>query len=57
MSEHIMFSYQWDSESLVSKIFDYLTKIQSIPIWMDKHGGMTEYLTTRLNDTFCVPIE
>jgi len=49
MSKHIMFSYQWDIELLVSKIYCYLTKVQSIPIWMDKHGGMNECLTTRLN--------
>jgi hypothetical protein len=48
MSKHIMFSYQWNSANLVEKIFDYLTKTQSIPVWMDKHGGMTQYLSARL---------
>ncbi len=48
MCKLIMFSYQWNSANLVEKIFDYLTKAQSIPIWMDKHGGMTQYLSARL---------
>jgi hypothetical protein len=46
--KHIMFSYQWNSANLVEKIFNYLTKAQSIPVWMDKHGGIHEYLSTRL---------
>jgi hypothetical protein len=47
MSKHIMLSYQWNSGDLVDKIFYYLTKVQSIPVWMDKHGGMNECLSTR----------
>ncbi len=56
MSKHIMFSYQWDIELLVSKIFFYLTKVQSIPIWMDTHGGMNECLTTRLK-SICLSLK
>jgi hypothetical protein len=48
MSKHIMISYQWNSGELVEKIFNHLTKTQSIPVWIDKHGGMHEYLSGRL---------
>ncbi|CAF3814671.1 unnamed protein product [Rotaria sordida] len=47
-AQHIMFSYEWKSESLVSKIFFYLTKVQSIPVWMDKYGGINQCLTTSM---------
>jgi hypothetical protein len=45
--KHIMFSYQWNSGDLVTNIYYYLTKAQLIPVWMDKHGGMNECLSTR----------
>ncbi len=48
MSKHIMLSYQRNSTDLVSKIFEYLTKNQSIPVWMDQHGGVKQYLSDRL---------
>ncbi|CAF1239352.1 unnamed protein product [Adineta ricciae] len=47
-AKHIMFSYQWNSSILVAKIYDYLCKTQSIPVWMDTHGGMTEYLSSSM---------
>ncbi|UJR13105.1 hypothetical protein I4U23_000129 [Adineta vaga] len=40
--EHIMLSYQWDNQKLVEQIYDYLSKNQNIPIWMDKQGGMQD---------------
>jgi hypothetical protein len=43
-----MLSYQRNSTSLVSSIFEYLSKHQTIPVWMDKHGGVKEYLSERL---------
>jgi hypothetical protein len=46
--KHIMLSYQWNSGDLVTEIYYYLTKAQSIPVWMDKQGGMNECLSTRL---------
>jgi hypothetical protein len=48
MSKHIMLSYQRKSTNLVSNVFEYLNKNQSIPIWMDQHGGVKEYLSERL---------
>ncbi|CAF1689701.1 unnamed protein product, partial [Adineta ricciae] len=39
--EHIMLSYQWDSQKLVEKVYNYLTQ-HSIPVWMDKNGGMQD---------------
>lgn len=48
MTKHIMLSYQRNSTSLVSSIFEYLSKHQTIPIWMDQHGGVKEYLSERL---------
>ncbi|UJR29810.1 hypothetical protein I4U23_017354 [Adineta vaga] len=48
MTKHIMLSYQRNSSNIVLKVYDYLTKNQSIPIWMDVYGGTIEYLTTSL---------
>jgi hypothetical protein len=48
MSKHIMLSYQRNSRNLVSNIYEYLSKHQSIPVWMDQHGGVKEYLSARL---------
>ena len=48
-SKHIMLSYQRKSEDIVLKIYDYLIQNQSIPVWMDQHGGVKDYLSTRLN--------
>ena len=45
--KHIMLSYQRKSEDIVLKMYDYLKENQSIPIWMDQHGGVTKYLSTR----------
>lgn len=47
-TNHIMLSYQRNSTDLVSKIYDYLTNNQSLPVWMDQHGGVHEYLSERL---------
>lgn len=47
-TSHIMLSYQRNSTELVSKIYDYLTNKQSLPVWMDQHGGVNEYLSERL---------
>lgn len=37
--KHVMFSYQWDIQELVLKIYEYLTS-NGIPVWMDIQGGM-----------------
>lgn len=44
---HIMLSYQWDNQKLVEDIYMYLKEAQSMPIWMDKHGGMKENIFER----------
>ena len=44
---HIMLSYQWDNQKLVEDIYLYLKGAQSMPIWMDKHGGMKENIFER----------
>ncbi len=44
--KHIMFSYGWDIQKIVLEIHHRLTA-QNIPVWMDKEGGMKDYLTTR----------
>ena len=37
--KHVMFSYQWDIQELVSTFYESLTS-RDIPIWMDINGGM-----------------
>lgn len=54
MPEHIMLSYQRNSTDLVSKVFDYLTKNQSTPVWMDQYGGIQEHLSERLEYTYLI---
>lgn len=47
---HIMLSYQWDNQKLVEDIYLYLKEAQSMPVWMDKHGGMKENIFERLSN-------
>jgi hypothetical protein len=44
---HIMLSYQWDNQKLVEDIYKYLENAQTIPVWMDKYGGMQDNVFQR----------
>ena len=44
--KHIMFSYGWDIQKIVLEIHHYLVA-QNVPVWMDREGGMKDYLTNR----------
>ncbi len=44
--KHVMLSYQWDSQSLVTDIYNCL-HAHGIPLWMDTQGGMKGHLSTR----------
>ena len=37
--KHVMFSYQWDIQELVSKLYESLIS-RNVPVWMDINGGM-----------------
>lgn len=41
--KHVMFSYQWDIQELVSTIYEFLIS-KGIPVWMDINGGMKTQL-------------
>ncbi|CAF3917666.1 unnamed protein product [Adineta steineri] len=38
-NKHVMLSYQWDSQSLIEKVYNLLT-LYNIRVWMDVHGGV-----------------
>ncbi|CAF1139555.1 unnamed protein product [Rotaria sordida] len=38
-SKHVMLSYQWNDQKLVSEIYQYLKK-NNLSVWMDIQGGM-----------------
>jgi hypothetical protein len=44
--KHIMFSYGWDIQKIILQIHHCLTE-KNVPVWMDKEGGMKDYLTNR----------
>lgn len=44
--KHIMFSYGWDIQKIILEIHHCVTK-KNVPVWMDKEGGMKDYLTNR----------
>ncbi|CAF1427144.1 unnamed protein product [Rotaria sordida] len=41
---HIMLSYQWDNQKLVTEVYHRLSA-KNIPLWMDIHGGMKGHLS------------
>ena len=45
-AKHVMFSYHWDDQPLVSDVYDYLT-LKGIPVWMDIKEGMKTNLYDR----------
>ena len=38
--KHVMLSYQWDDQKLVTDVFNYLTEQMKLQVWMDIQGGM-----------------
>lgn len=44
--KHVMFSYGWDIQKIVLEIHHRLAA-KNVPIWMDREGGMKDYLTNR----------
>jgi hypothetical protein len=39
--KHVMLSYQWDDQKLVTDVYNYLTEQMKMQVWMDIQGGMT----------------
>ena len=52
--KHIMLSYQWDDQKLVTDVYNYLTKQKDMKVWMDIQGGMKAniYQWWMFNDHF-----
>ena len=46
---HVMLSYQWDSQELVSRVYDSLTQ-KGIPCWMDIKGDMSGSINEAMAD-------
>lgn len=44
--KHIMLSYQWDNQKLVTEVYRRLNE-KNIPLWMDVQGGMKGHLSER----------
>ena len=44
--KHVMLSYQWDSQTIVTDVYQCL-HAHNIPLWMDTQGGMKGHLSTR----------
>ncbi len=44
--KHIMLSYQWDNQKIVSEVYRRLSE-KNIPLWMDIQGGMKGHLSER----------
>ena len=38
--KHVMLSYEWTVQKLVSKVYDYLQQ-KGIPLWMDIKSGVS----------------
>ncbi|CAF4400027.1 unnamed protein product [Rotaria sp. Silwood2] len=47
--KHIMLSYQWDHQKLVTQVYRRLKEI-NIPLWMDTQGGMKGHLSESMAD-------
>ncbi|CAF0829023.1 unnamed protein product [Adineta steineri] len=45
--KHVMLSYQWDSQKLVTDVYKHLSE-HKIPLWMDTQGGMKGHLSTSM---------
>jgi hypothetical protein len=43
---HVMLSYNWNSQGIVSKIYGLL-KAQNIPVWFNIEGGMKDNIYKR----------
>jgi hypothetical protein len=41
-SKHVMLSYQWNDQKLVTDVYSYLTEQNGMKVWMDIQGGMKE---------------
>lgn len=50
-TKHVMLSYQWDSQALVTDVYRAL-RAHDIPLWMDTQGGMKGHLSTRYTAVF-----
>ena len=46
---HVMLSYQWNSQNLVKKIHDHLSK-EGVPCWMDIKGGIKADFITCMSE-------
>ncbi|CAF2217890.1 unnamed protein product [Rotaria magnacalcarata] len=46
-AKHIMLSYQWDSQAIVTDVYRRL-RAYNIPLWMDTQGGMKGDLSTSM---------
>ncbi len=44
--KHVMLSYNWKSEKIVSKVYDIL-KAENIPVWFDIDSGMKDDIYKR----------
>ena len=44
--KHVMLSYQWDSQALVTDVYRCL-RAYNIPLWMDTQGGMKGHVSSR----------
>ena len=44
--KHVMLSYNWNSQGIVSKIYGIL-KAENIPVWFDIEGGMKDNIYKR----------
>ncbi|CAF1185857.1 unnamed protein product, partial [Didymodactylos carnosus] len=45
--KHVMLSYQWDNQALVTDVYQRL-RAHNIPLWMDTQGGMKGHLSTSM---------
>lgn len=46
VKKHIMLSYQWDNQEVVTEVYRRLSA-KEIPLWMDIQGGMKGHLSER----------
>jgi len=44
--KHVMLSYSWKSQNIVSKVYDILQD-EKIPVWFDIQGGMKDNIYKR----------
>ena len=38
--KHVMLSYQWTDQKLVTDVYNYLKEQMKMQVWMDTQGGM-----------------